>query len=90
MDGRLLPVSSLAGATALSPSSPEQERVGVEGKVDRRGDTGLGGVGESLCLLASPSPSVTWGSIIRLAGRSEAQKGWCSCADMAASRSLWQ
>lgn len=48
VDGRLLPLSSLAGATGTSPSSPEQERVEVEGKVDRRGDTGLSGVGESL------------------------------------------
>ena len=54
------------------------------GTEDRWGATGLGGVRESPCLSASPSP-LTWGSIVRRTGWLDAPKQWCSYADVVPS-----
>ena len=57
------------------------------GTEDRWGATGLGGVRESPCLSASPSP-LTWGSIVRRTGWLDAPKEWCTYADVVPSWSL--
>lgn len=71
------PRGAWAGTSGSSPFLPDRKGRGC-GEEDKRGATGLGGVRESPCLSASPSPSLTWGSIVRLTGWLDAAKQWCS------------